>query len=1452
MVAIQNKAEIEYLNEVLPKQKKYYWIGIRKREGVWTWVGTNKTLTTEAENWAKGEPNNKKTAEDCVEIYIKREKDEGKWNDEDCKRSKTALCYTASCQPFSCANGECIETINNHTCKCYDGFYGEKCEHAVACDSVQSPSNGFINCSHPFGNFFYKSTCEFGCENGYRPNATTTIHCTASKQWSSDPPVCKAVQCGALAIPSKGSMNCVHPLGNFSFGSACEFACEKGYRLTSSDTLACTASGQWNDSQPQCEAVQCSRLEEPSNGFINCSHPFGNFFYKSTCEFGCENGYRPNATTTIHCTASKQWSSDPPVCKAVQCGALAIPSKGSMNCVHPLGNFSFGSACEFACEKGYRLTSSDTLACTASGQWNDSQPQCEAVQCSRLEEPSNGNMTCSHPNGEFSYSSLCQFSCAEGFVLKGSPTIMCTASTQWTAEAPHCEGPGTVAHGAVVCSDPADSLGYNSSCQFSCDPGFVLEGADSLQCTSPGQWTAQPPVCTEQPQSLRIYTAISVAGSVSALSGLSLAAWIVKRLQKKAVQCGALTKPVHGYINCSEPYGSNSFNSTCQFHCLDGFSLNGSNSITCTSSGNWTGAAPTCQGVECELQSHPDNGVIQCSGLYGNHSFNSTCEFHCIDGFLLLGPTTITCGPSGIWTGRKPICAASCTESSCSPWGECVETIGSYTCQCFEGFEGPHCEAVGCEVLQPPAYGTMNCTHIFKPFHFNSTCVFQCAQGYELRGSQHLRCQASGAWTADTPACQAVKCEVLTTPSHGIMDCEHPIAPFSYSSSCRLGCEEGFLLNGSNSTQCTAQGLWTETTQNCQALKCTTLQTPQHSTMNCSHPYGEFSFNSSCEIVCEEGFLLSGANFIQCTSQGQWTDSTPVCQAHECAPLRAPDRGLMNCSHPHGEFRFGSRCELDCEEGFVLRGSNTLQCTASGLWTHKLPSCQAVKCEELTAPSHGIMDCQHPIENFSYTSSCRLGCAEGFLLNGANVTQCTSQGLWTERIPVCQAHECGPLRAPDRGLMNCSHPHEEFRFGSRCELDCEEGFVLRGSNTLQCTASGLWTHTLPTCQAVKCEELAAPSHGIMDCQHPIENFSYTSSCRLGCAEGFLLNGANVTQCTSQGLWTERIPVCQAHKCTSLRAPQHSAMNCSHPYGEFSFNSSCEIDCEEGFLLRGANFIQCTSQGQWTDSTPVCQAHECAPLRAPDRGLMNCSHPHEEFRFGSRCELDCEEGFVLRGSNTLQCTASGLWTHTLPSCQAVKCEELAAPSHGIMDCQHPIENFSYTSSCRLGCAEGFLLNGANVTQCTSQGLWTERIPVCQAHKCTSLRVPQHSAMNCSHPYGEFSFNSSCEIDCEEGFLLNGANFIQCTSQGQWTDSTPVCQAHECAPLRAPDRGLMNCSHPHEEFRFGSRCELDCEEGFVLRGSNTLQCTASGLWTHTLPSCQGEFIQHSDSLWTATVS
>lgn len=66
-------------------------------------MGTNKSLTKEAENWGDGEPNNRKTKEDCVEIYIKRARDAGKWNDDACHKPKVALCYTGREAPGPCA-----------------------------------------------------------------------------------------------------------------------------------------------------------------------------------------------------------------------------------------------------------------------------------------------------------------------------------------------------------------------------------------------------------------------------------------------------------------------------------------------------------------------------------------------------------------------------------------------------------------------------------------------------------------------------------------------------------------------------------------------------------------------------------------------------------------------------------------------------------------------------------------------------------------------------------------------------------------------------------------------------------------------------------------------------------------------------------------------------------------------------------------------------------------------------------------------------------------------------------------------------------------------------------------------------------------------------------------------------------------------------------------------------
>ncbi|KAJ8409500.1 hypothetical protein AAFF_G00229010 [Aldrovandia affinis] len=310
MVAIQNREENVYLDDFLPRRTKHYWIGLHKKVvngkfGEWTWVGTNKLLTPDASNWATDEPNNKKSNEVCVEMYVKRGNDTGKWNDESCRRNKTALCYTASCQPDSCSgHGECAEVITSLKCECSHGFSGEQCERAaVRCSSVQAHQDGSVTCTDTARELYHTSAlvfqvtgvvtaltglglCQFGCEDGYQLVGSVTIQCTASREWSAAPPRCEAVDCEKVYRPSQGSVSCSHPFGDFSYGSECQFGCEDGYQLVGSVTIQCTASREWSAAPPRCEAaVRCSSVQARQDGSVTCTDTTRELYHTSALVF---------------------------------------------------------------------------------------------------------------------------------------------------------------------------------------------------------------------------------------------------------------------------------------------------------------------------------------------------------------------------------------------------------------------------------------------------------------------------------------------------------------------------------------------------------------------------------------------------------------------------------------------------------------------------------------------------------------------------------------------------------------------------------------------------------------------------------------------------------------------------------------------------------------------------------------------------------------------------------------------------------------------------------------------------------------------------------------------------------------------------------------------------------------------------------------------------------------
>ena len=67
------------------------------------------------------------------------------------------------------------------------------------------------------------------------------------------------------------------------------------------------------------------------------------------------------------------------------------------------------------------------------------------------------------------------------------------------------------------------------------------------------------------------------------------------------VECGNLTAPANGSV--THTVGT-TFNQTATYSCNTGYNLVGDSTRTCQATGEWSGSAPTCQGVLQDFKQH--------------------------------------------------------------------------------------------------------------------------------------------------------------------------------------------------------------------------------------------------------------------------------------------------------------------------------------------------------------------------------------------------------------------------------------------------------------------------------------------------------------------------------------------------------------------------------------------------------------------------------------------------------------------------------------------------------------------------------------------------------------------------------------------------------------------------------------------------------------------------------
>ncbi|XP_035671124.1 P-selectin-like [Branchiostoma floridae] len=538
----------------------------------------------------------------------------------------------------------CRQFGGTFTCTCNVGYVGDgrtTCT-VVQCPALNALANGALS---PTNRRQYQDQVTFTCNTGYTLVGQTSITCLVTGAWSASPPTCNPRTCPTLTAPTNGALNPPGP--TYSYPNQVTVTCNPGYQLTGDSPLTCQADGTWDRSVGTCAGRTCPTLNAPSNGALNPAGP--TYVYPSTVQVTCNPGYTLTGDSPLTCRTDGTWDRSVGTCAARSCPTLTAPANGALN---PPGPYSYPSTVNVNCNPGYTLNGASPLTCQTGGTWDNNVGTCTPRACQTLTAPTNGAL--SPPGPAYSYPSTVNVNCNTGYQLTGVSPLTCQADGSWsstvgTCQPSQCPVVNAPTNGART--PPTGSNSFGNMITFTCNTGYVLNGATSSTCQADTTWS--PPVPTCDPR-----------------------------------QCPALTAPAFGSLS---PTGRTSYQDVVNFNCETGYVRNGAASATCQADGSWSNPVPTCTPTPCNALTAPTNGALSPTGPY---TYPATVTPTCNTGYTLNGATTLTCNPDGSWNDTVPTCeAVQCPALTAPRNGTLTPVAASYNYQntitfdCDRGFD---------------------------------------------------------------------------------------------------------------------------------------------------------------------------------------------------------------------------------------------------------------------------------------------------------------------------------------------------------------------------------------------------------------------------------------------------------------------------------------------------------------------------------------------------------------------------------------------------------------------------------------------------------------------------------------------------------------------------------------------------------------------------------------------
>ncbi|XP_054768965.2 complement receptor type 2-like [Lytechinus pictus] len=262
-----------------------------------------------------------------------------------------------------------------------------------------------------------------------------------------------------------------------------------------------------------------------------------------------------------------------------------------------------------------------------------------------------------------------------------------------------------------------------------------------------------------------------------------------------------------------------------------------------------------------------------------------------------------------------------------------------------------------------------------------------------------------------------------------------------------------------------------------------------------------------------------------------------------------------------------------------------------------------------------------------------------------------------------------------------------------------------------------------------------------------------------------------------------------------------------------------VDVTCNGILFGQSECACV-ESDYVDPPPTCEEYYCSKPAAPDHGFE--IEPNHEYVLYDVVSFSCDDGFILRGAQSIMCTGNGDWHPSIPNCY----EDCVTPfiANGNANFAPGISVHDQ-DQLNVSCDISFTREGVNQVTCYD-GEWYPAIGHC-FNKCESPVIPNsdHSVNHGDVDHGDYEI-----ITCNTGYTFGSGSdyshpltcnngtwdaFIQCSANcdsPQFPDSmmiTPVARVD--GSYYQNDVITITCAPNHEVINGPRSASMPCDNG-----------------------------------------